>query len=164
MLNLLEPYDLKSMGPSSAEALAPVDRGEEARLRGPGQVLRRPRVRQGARRRADLEAVRRPTRASSSIPTAPTTGRRPASPAEADTIYLTVVDKDRNCVADPEQLPRLRLRPRPGRPRLRAPEPRLPLRPRPRPRQPPGAAQAAVPHDHPRLRHQGRQAVARASA
>ena len=43
-------YDLKKMGPQSPDYCAPARRGEEARLRGPGEVLRRPGVRQGAGR------------------------------------------------------------------------------------------------------------------
>ena len=42
MLNILEGYDLKKTGADFAGLLAPVRRGQEAGLRRPGQVLRRP--------------------------------------------------------------------------------------------------------------------------
>ena len=51
-------------GAELARLLAPARRGEEARLRRPREVLRRPGVREGAGRRADLEGVRRRARAS----------------------------------------------------------------------------------------------------
>ena len=39
MLNLLEPHDLKALGPELGRDAPPDDRGQEARLRGPRQVL-----------------------------------------------------------------------------------------------------------------------------
>ena len=161
MLNLLEPYDLKRMGPQSAEALHLMIEAKKLAYEDRAKYLRRPRVRQGAGRRADLEGVRRPARADLIDLDQASERPMPGEPGEADTIYLTVVDKDLNAVSlIQSNFSRVRLVPRARRPGLRAPEPRLPVRARPDTRQPPGAAQAAVPHDHPRLRHQGRQALA----
>ncbi len=64
MLNLLERLRPEEAGPDVARLLAPARRGEEARVRRPGEVLRRPGVRQGAGRGADLEGVRRRRAAS----------------------------------------------------------------------------------------------------
>jgi gamma-glutamyltranspeptidase / glutathione hydrolase len=98
MLNLLEPYDLKALGPSSAEALhlmieakklAYEDRAkfyadpEFAKVPVAGLISKN----YAAARAALLDRDR-----ASEHPTA-------GSPREADTIYLTVVDKDRNCVS-----------------------------------------------------------------
>ena len=98
MLNLLEPYDLKSLGALSADALhlmieakklAYEDRAKyysdpEFTKVPVEQLISKP----YAATRAPLI---RPDRANAR----PTAG----DPAEADTIYLTVVDKDRNCVS-----------------------------------------------------------------
>ena len=103
-----------------------------------------------ARRRAEIEP-----RSGQSASDAP------ASPTQADTIYMTVVDRDFNCVSlIQSNFHGFGSYHVAGRPGLRAPEPRLPLRARPEPSQPARAAEAAVPHDHPGLRHQGRQALA----
>ena len=162
MLNLLEPYDLKAHGPAVGRGAPPDDRGQEAGLRGPGQVLRRPRVQpRSPSRELISKAYAAERRAADRSRPGQRPARPPASRGEADTIYMTVVDKDFNAVSlIQSNFYGLRLGPRPRRPRLPAPEPRLPLRARPAPRQPARAAQAAVPHDHPRLRHQGRQALA----
>ena len=98
MLNLLEPYDLKSMGSAIGRGAAPDDRGQEAGLRGPGQLLRRPRVCPGAGRGADLQAVRR-SAAGADRPERANLHPTPGEPLQADTIYMTVVDKDFNCVS-----------------------------------------------------------------
>ena len=96
----------------------------------------------------------------------PGQGARPTCPpairssASGDTIYLTRRRQGPQLLlADPEQLHRLRLAGRAGRPRLRAAEPRHAVRARREAPQPPGAAQAAVPHDHPGDGDEGRQAV-----
>jgi gamma-glutamyltranspeptidase/glutathione hydrolase len=98
MLNLLEPYDLKAMGPQSAEALhlqieakklAYEDRArfyadpEFARVP-VDELISKP---YAARRRAEIN----PEHAS----TQPVAGE----PMQADTIYMTVVDRDFNCVS-----------------------------------------------------------------
>ena len=98
MLNLLEPYDLKSMGPQSAEALhlqieakklAYEDRAKFYADPDFGKVpvaalISKP---YAARRRAEIS----PERANSH----PAAGE----PMQADTIYMTVVDRDFNCVS-----------------------------------------------------------------
>jgi gamma-glutamyltranspeptidase/glutathione hydrolase len=98
MLNLLEPFDLKSMGPQSAQALhllieakklAYEDRAkfyadpDFARLP-VATLISKP---YAARRARELN----PDRAN----TAPV----PGNPMEADTIYMTVVDGSFNCVS-----------------------------------------------------------------
>jgi gamma-glutamyltranspeptidase/glutathione hydrolase len=98
MLNLLEPFDLKSLGPQSAESLhllieakklAYEDRAKYysdpdfARLPIAG-LISKP---YAARRRSDLKLDR-----ANLNPTA-------GEPAQADTIYMTVVDRDFNCVS-----------------------------------------------------------------
>ena len=98
ILNLLEPYDLRSMGSGSAEAihlmieakkLAYEDRArfyaDPERAAVPVQELISKSY--AARRGALIDR----SRASSS----PSHG----NPLEADTVYLTVVDKDHNCVS-----------------------------------------------------------------
>ena len=64
----------------------------------------------------------------------------------------------------PEQLSRLRQPARARRPRLRPAKPRQPVRPRRQAPQPPGAAQATVPHDHPRHGDEGRPSRTSSSA
>jgi gamma-glutamyltranspeptidase / glutathione hydrolase len=98
MLNLLEPFDLKAMGPQSAQALhlmieakkfAYEDRAkfyaDPAFARVPVEALISKSY--AARRRAEID----PDHAS----THPTAGE----PMQADTIYMTVVDRDFNCVS-----------------------------------------------------------------
>ena len=98
MLNLLEPYDLKAMGPQSAETLhlmieakklAYEDRAkfyaDPAFARVPvDELISKP---YAARRRAAINAEH-----ASAHPTS-------GEPAQADTIYLTVVDRDFNAVS-----------------------------------------------------------------
>ena len=98
MLNLLEPFDLKSMGPQSAEALhlmieakklAYEDRAkfyaDPAFVKAPiATLISKP---YADRRRAEIKSNRANTR--------PIAGE----PNQADTIYLTVVDRDFNCVS-----------------------------------------------------------------
>ena len=78
MLNILEAYDLKSMGFGSAGIPAPVRRGQEAGLRGPRALLRRSRVREDPAEGAAVEGLcreapraHRATRPRSSIPWTP---------------------------------------------------------------------------------------------
>ena len=99
MLNLLEPYDLQQAGPGSPRVPAPADRGQEAGLRRPRQVLRRPGLRQAAHGRADLQAVRRAAGGQLLNAEQAATDVPAGDPKleHGDTIYLTVVDKDRNC-------------------------------------------------------------------
>ena len=99
MLNLLEPYDLKAMGPLSAESLHLMIEAKKLAYE------------DRARYYADPEFSKVPVATLISKPYA--AERRPSScsldranehptpgePAEADTIYMTVVDRDRNCVS-----------------------------------------------------------------
>ena len=133
MLNLLEPYDLKTLGPQFGRGAPPDDRGQEAGLRGPGQVTTpTPNSPRCPVAQLDLEGLRRPTRPTLIDPIRPTRVPRPGEPGRG---RHDLPDGGRQGLQlrqpDPEQLPRLRLVPRPGRPRLPAPEPRLPVRPRP---------------------------------
>jgi gamma-glutamyltranspeptidase / glutathione hydrolase len=98
MLNLLEPFNLKAMGPHSAEALhlmieakklAYEDRAkfyaDPAFVHAPiATLISKP---YADRRRAEMKPDRANLR--------PTAGE----PAGADTIYMTVVDRDFNCVS-----------------------------------------------------------------
>ena len=98
MLNLLEAYDLKSLGPQSAEALHLMIEAKklayEDRAKyyadpdfGPLPVSTLISKPYAARRRGEIkpdQANLQPT---------------PGDPAQADTIYLTVVDRDFNCVS-----------------------------------------------------------------
>ena len=59
-------------GPAVGRGPAPDDRGQEAGLRGSGQVLRRPRFCEAAGRDPDLQALRRPAPARAESPIGPT--------------------------------------------------------------------------------------------
>jgi gamma-glutamyltranspeptidase/glutathione hydrolase len=98
MLNLLEAFDLKSMGPHSAEALhlmieaKKIAYEDRAKYYADPDFVRLPIATliskpYAARRRRELN----PDRANLS----PAAG----DPMQADTIYMTVVDKDFNCVS-----------------------------------------------------------------
>jgi gamma-glutamyltranspeptidase/glutathione hydrolase len=98
MLNLLEPYDLRSMGPQSAEALHLLIEAkklayEDRATYYADPVFSKVPVAQliskeyAARRRSLIDPERANAR--------PT----PGEPGEADTIYMTVVDKDFNAVS-----------------------------------------------------------------
>jgi gamma-glutamyltranspeptidase/glutathione hydrolase len=98
ILNMLEPYDLKSMGPQSAAALHLMIEAKKLAYE------------DRARYYADPDFYKVPLRELISKEYA---GRRRASirldrandqpaagePAQADTIYMTVVDRDLNCVS-----------------------------------------------------------------
>ena len=99
MLNLLEPFDLKSMGPQSAEALHLMIEAKKLAYEDRAKYLRRPRFRQAADRDLDLQAVRRPASSRAESRSGQLEPRVPGNPMQADTIYMTVVDKDFNCVS-----------------------------------------------------------------
>ena len=133
MLNLLEPYDLKAMGPQSAEALHLMIEAKKLAYEDRAKFY------------ADPDFARLPVAALISKPYAARRGRElnpdqanqhPVA-GEPDAGRHDLHDRRRRRLQlrqpDPEQLPRLRLAPRAGRPGLRAPEPRLPLRARPEP-------------------------------
>ncbi len=98
MLNLLEPFDLKKMGPQSAEALHVMIEAKKLAYEDRGKYY------------ADPDFAKAPVAALISKPYA---ARRrsaldldranqhpaPGDPEQADTIYLTVVDRDFNCVS-----------------------------------------------------------------
>lgn len=98
MLNLMEPFDLKAMGPLSADALHLMIEAKKlayedrARFYADPDFARAPVKtlisKEYAARRAPL--LRRDR--ANELPTH-------GEPGEADTIYMTVVDKDRNCVS-----------------------------------------------------------------
>ena len=98
MLNLLEPYDLKRMGPRSAEALHLMIEAKKLAYEDRAKYY------------ADPEFSKVPIAALISKAYAAGRARlidpdhaserpRPGEPGEADTIYLTVVDKDFNVVS-----------------------------------------------------------------
>ena len=98
MLNLLEPYDLKSLGPNSAEALHLMIEAKKLAYEDRAKFYADPEFakvpvkrlisKEYAAARASL--VQRDRASDHPIP---------GEPGEADTIYLTVVDNDRNCVS-----------------------------------------------------------------
>jgi gamma-glutamyltranspeptidase/glutathione hydrolase len=98
MLNLLEPYDLKGMGPLSADALHLMIEAKKLAYEDRAKFY------------ADPEFARVPVKSLISKAYAESrkslirmdrANERPApgEPGEADTIYMTVVDKDRNSVS-----------------------------------------------------------------
>ena len=98
MLNLLEPFDLKAMGPLSAGALHLMIEAKKlayedrARYYADPDFAKVPVARLISKEYAATRgSLIRPDRANDR----PTAGE----PGEADTIYLTVVDKDRNAVS-----------------------------------------------------------------
>jgi gamma-glutamyltranspeptidase / glutathione hydrolase len=98
MLNILEPYDLKSLGPQSAETLHLMIEAKKLAYEDRAKYYADPDFAQSpvaaliskpyaSRRRARLK--------NDQASLAPT----PGEPSQADTIYLTVVDRDFNCVS-----------------------------------------------------------------
>lgn len=98
MLNLLEPYDLKGMGPLSADALHLMIEAKKLAYEDRAKYYHDPEFGKvpvatliskeyAATRAAQMKRDRANDR--------PIAGE----PGEADTIYLTVVDQDRNCVS-----------------------------------------------------------------
>ena len=98
MLNLIEPHDLKAMGANSAEAIHLMVEAKKLAYE------------DRARYYADPERAKVPIAGLISKPYARTRSALisldhasnapvPGDPPDADTIYMTVVDKDRNCVS-----------------------------------------------------------------
>jgi gamma-glutamyltranspeptidase/glutathione hydrolase len=98
MLNLLEPYDLKSMGPQSAEALHLLIEAKKLAYEDRAMYYTDPEFSKvpvarlvskeyAAARRKLIDHARANPRPE------------PGAPGEADTIYLTVVDKDFNAIS-----------------------------------------------------------------
>ena len=98
MLNLLEPYPLKTMGPLSADSLHLMIEAKKlayedrAKYYTDPDFARVPVARLISKPYAASRAALILSDRASEHPTA-------GEPGEADTIYLTVVDKDRNCVS-----------------------------------------------------------------
>ena len=100
ILNILEGYDIRSMGRHSPDYLHLFIEAKKLAYADRAKFYRRPGFRQAPRRRADLEGVRQPGSASGSTCSTRPTSVDPGDPLLAkggDTIYLCVVDKDRNC-------------------------------------------------------------------
>jgi gamma-glutamyltranspeptidase / glutathione hydrolase len=98
MLNLLEPFDLKNMGPQSAESLHLMIEAKKLAYEDRARFYADPNFASlpiatliskpyAARRRRELN----PDRANLSP--------MPGDPMQSDTIYMTVVDQDFNCVS-----------------------------------------------------------------
>jgi gamma-glutamyltranspeptidase/glutathione hydrolase len=98
MLNLIEPFDLKSMGPQSAEALHLLIEAKKLAYEDRAKYY------------ADPDFAKLPTETLISKPYAAVRGRElnrdkanpapvPGNPMQADTIYMTVVDGNFNCVS-----------------------------------------------------------------
>ena len=98
ILNLLEPYDLKAMGHNSASALHLMIEAKKLAFEDRAKYY------------ADPDFVKVPVRELISKAYAEERGKSisreraldrlaPGTPSQGDTIYMTVVDKDRNCVS-----------------------------------------------------------------
>jgi gamma-glutamyltranspeptidase/glutathione hydrolase len=98
MLNLLEPYDLRSMGPQSAQALHLLIEAKKLAYEDRARYYHDPdfgTVPVARLISKEYAAARRPLIDPERANPRP----EPGSPGEADTIYLTVVDKDFNAVS-----------------------------------------------------------------
>ena len=98
MLNLLEPHDLKQMGPLSAEALHLMIEAKKLAYEDRAKYYCDPdftKIPVKTLISKAYAATRSPLINRDRANPHPTAGE----PREADTIYLTVVDKDRNCVS-----------------------------------------------------------------
>ena len=160
MLNILESYDLKSLGPQTAETLHLMIEAKKLAYEDRAKYYADPEFAHSpvssliskpyaAQRRAQLK-----TDQANLAPA-------PGEPLQADTIYLTVVDREFNCVSlIQSNFHGFGSHHVPGEPGFRASKPRFAVRARPQPSQPARAAQAPVPHDHPGFCDQGWDAVA----
>ena len=101
MLNILEGYDFSKIPFGSCAPRPPLRRSQEAGLRGPRQVLRRSRIRQGAGEMAAIQGIRRPGAGPSVSDTRAARRLEAGHPPlkEGDTIYLTVADREGNMVS-----------------------------------------------------------------
>ena len=167
MLNLLEPYDVRKMGRGSAEWLHLFVEAKKLAFADRAKFYADPGFRQAADRGADLEGVCRQARQADRACEQAAKDVPPGDPLLAARRH-DLPDRRRQgpqlLLVHSEQFRRLRLARRAGRRGLRDAESRPAVRPGRHAPQPPGAAQAAVPHDHSGDGHQGRQAVAVASA
>ena len=156
-LGILENFDVAGHDARRPRDGASADRGDEARLRRPLSLRRRSALHGGD---ADADArqglPQEPRQADRSEEGA---GFRPGR-AEGRQHDLSRHRRRvrHDGVADPVELHRLRLGHRGARHRHRPAQPGERLRHHQGPSQPGRAEEAAVPHHHPRLHHQGRQA------
>ncbi len=98
MLNLLEPYDLHSMGPLSADALHLMIEAKKLAYEDRAKYYSDPdfgKIPVARLISKEYAATRAPLIRTDRANERPL----PGEPGEADTIYMTVVDKDRNCVS-----------------------------------------------------------------
>ena len=98
MLNLLEPYNLKAMGANSAEALHLMIEAKKLAYEDRAKFYCDPDFHKVPVARLISKEYAR-SRAPLIQPDRANERPMPGEPGEADTIYLTVVDKDRNCVS-----------------------------------------------------------------
>ncbi len=98
MLNLLEPHDLKAMGPRSADALHLMIEAKKLAYEDRARYYSDPEFTKIPVARLISKAYAA-TRAPLIDPGRANERPTPGEPGEADTVYLTVVDKDRNCVS-----------------------------------------------------------------
>ena len=167
ILNILEGYDLRSMGRHSPDYLHLFIEAKKLAYADRAKYFADPDVRQAARGRADLEGIRRPAAEADRSAARGQLGRSGRSAAGQGGRHDLSVRRRQGpqlLLVHPEQLRRLRLAARAGQGRLRDAEPRLAVLARPAAPQHARAAQAALPHDHPGDGHEGRQALVRASA
>ena len=160
MLNIMEGFDLKSMGHNSAEVLHVITEAKKLAFADRGKYVADPEANPlptaeliskeyGAKRRALLDLEK-----------AASSGHR-GRPlrAQRDRLHDGRGQRSECHLADREQLRLLRLEGRPGGAWVRHPEPRVRFFSRSRSPQLAGASQEIAPHQHARLRDQRWQAV-----
>ena len=167
MLNILEAYDLKSMGFGSAEYLHLFVEAKKLAFEDRARYYADPGVREDSAEGAAVEGLRgeapRVDRAWTSAALEYPGGHQGARPGRHH-LHDGGGRGRQHGLADPEQLPRHGLGHDARRLRLHPAGSRRAVFAEGRPRQRLRAGQAAVPHHHSGVRHQGRQAVAVASA
>ena len=154
-----------AMGRDSAEFWHLMIEAKKLAYEDRARFYRRPRLLQGPVDCADLEGLRARARQLHRPRRAADDARRRRPPRRGRHHLPDRGRQGRQLVSlIQSNYSRLRLGYTCRRPRASPSRTAAPLRLDARPRQPPGAAQAALPHDHPRLRHEGRQALAEPSA
>jgi gamma-glutamyltranspeptidase/glutathione hydrolase len=98
MLNLMEPYDLKSSGPLTTDALHVMIEAKKLAYEDRAKYYADPEF---ARVPVSRLISKQYARTRGPLIVADRANERPlpGEPGEADTIYMTVVDRDRNCVS-----------------------------------------------------------------
>ena len=161
MLNILENFDMREMGFQSAVSIHTADGSQAARLRRPCALLRRSALREDPHRLVELQRLREAARRAHSLRPHPhASTSRPGAKPRRHHLLLRRGLRRHDGLADPVELPRHGLGPRRRWPGLHVPGPRRAVLAAGRAPEHLRARQAPLPDHHPRLRVQGRQAVA----